>query len=91
MELIELYAALRCFNRIVVVLAEAQGLSQLPQLSFIKHGPPSTKTEKFGRWLADVTLGGGESLATYLIKEGYGLPWDGSSKRPVFNLKGECC
>jgi|GEM_PF-4944968 len=33
--------------------------------------------------------GGGESLATYLIKEGYGLPWDGSSKRPAFNLKGE--
>jgi hypothetical protein len=74
MELIELYAALPCLNRIVVVLAEAQGLSRLSQLSFLKLGRPSTKTEKFGRWLADVTLGGGESLATYLIKEGYGLP-----------------
>lgn len=48
----------------------------------------STKTEKFGRWLADVTLSSGESLAAYLIKEGYGLPWDGSGKRPVFDPAG---
>jgi endonuclease YncB( thermonuclease family) len=48
----------------------------------------SAKTEKFGRWLADVTLEGGESLALYLIKEGYGLPWDGSGKHPVFDVKG---
>jgi micrococcal nuclease len=48
----------------------------------------SAKTEKFGRWLADVTLEGGGALALYLIKEGYGLPWDGSGKRPVFDVKG---
>jgi endonuclease YncB( thermonuclease family) len=47
----------------------------------------STKTEKFGRWLADVTLSAGESLAAYLLKEGYALPWDGSGKRPVFDLE----
>lgn len=45
----------------------------------------STKTEKFGRSLADVILSPGESLGDNLIKEGYGLPWDGSGKRPVFD------
>jgi len=48
----------------------------------------STKTEKFGRWLADVTLSSGKSLAAYLVKEDYGVPWDGSGKRPVFDLEG---
>ena len=43
MELIELYVALPCFNRIVVVLAEAQELSRLSQLSFLKLGRPSAK------------------------------------------------
>lgn len=48
-----------------------------------------TKTEKFGRWFVpDVILSSGESLAAYLIKEGYGLPWDGSGKRPAFDPAG---
>jgi hypothetical protein len=44
MELIELCAALPCLNRIVVVPAEAQGLSRLSQLSFLKLGRPSTSS-----------------------------------------------
>lgn len=36
----------------------------------------SHKTEKYGRWLAEVTLENGTSLSEYLIQEGYGLPYD---------------
>jgi endonuclease YncB( thermonuclease family) len=45
----------------------------------------STKTEKFGRWLADVILEEYGSLTEYLIALGYGLPWDGKGKRPPFD------
>ena len=35
----------------------------------------SHKTEKFGRWLAEVTVNK-QILSDILIKQGYGLPWD---------------
>ena len=45
----------------------------------------STKTEKFGRWLADVTYQG-RSLSDLLVELGYGLPWNGRGTRPSFDL-----
>lgn len=47
----------------------------------------SHKTEKFGRWLADVIWEGGGSLSDLLIKQGYGLRYDGKSgqKYPSFD------
>ena len=46
----------------------------------------STKTEKFGRWLADVSREDGQTLSAYLIEQGYGLPWNGKGTRPGFDL-----
>ena len=46
----------------------------------------STKTEKFGRWLAEVALKDGSSLTEHLISLGYGLSWDGKGKKPKFSL-----
>lgn len=45
----------------------------------------SHKTEKFGRWLAEVAWNGG-TLAEFLIKEGYGVPYDNQrgEKNPSF-------
>lgn len=45
----------------------------------------SAKTEKFGRWLANVNWESG-SLSDYLMKQGYGLAWDGRGPRPSFDL-----
>lgn len=42
------------------------------------------KTEKFGRYLADVLVGEGkQSLAALLIEAGHAVAWDGKGSRPV--------
>lgn len=45
----------------------------------------SEKTEKFGRWLAEIAWSDGQSLSSYLISLGYGLIWNGKGKRPRFD------
>lgn len=45
----------------------------------------SYKGDKYGRWLADVTLLGGLSLVKLLLSGGWGLPWDGKGDRPFFS------
>ncbi len=45
----------------------------------------SEKTEKFGRWLAEIAWSDGQSLSGHLISLGYGLIWDGKGKRPRFD------
>ena len=47
----------------------------------------SVKTEKFGRWLAEISLKDGQDLSAYLIEMGYGFPWNGKGKRPSFDTK----
>lgn len=67
------------------VIAKAKLEELLPLESMITI--TSTKTEKFGRWLADLTLKNGSTITDYLIEQGYGLPWNGKGKRPPFDLK----
>jgi len=43
--------------------------------------PP--KAEKFGRWLADVTLPSGASISENLLATGHALAWDGKGTRPT--------
>lgn len=45
----------------------------------------SEKTEKFGRWLAEIPWTNGQTLSEFLIAEGYGLSWNGKGKRPQFD------
>lgn len=66
------------------IIAKAKLVELLPEGALITIA--STKTEKFGRWLADVTLENGRSLSDHLIALGYGLPWDGKGKKPPFSL-----
>lgn len=40
----------------------------------------STKTEKFGRWLAEVHNGRGQSLYTALLTAGHAVAYDGGSR-----------
>jgi endonuclease YncB( thermonuclease family) len=65
------------------IIAKAKLVELLPIDGFIII--TSTKTEKFGRWLADVKLENGRLLTELLIALGYGLPWDGKGKKPTFN------
>jgi len=46
----------------------------------------SQKTEKYGRWLAQVTWGD-STLSEYLIGEGYGIGYDNkrNEKNPTFD------
>ena len=71
-------------KRIWGVIAKAKLEELIPINSLITL--TSTKTEEFGRWLAEVTLKERGSLTEYLISLGYGLPWDGKGKRPVFEI-----
>lgn len=42
----------------------------------------SDQREKYGRYLVDVVVSGGD-LATALVAAGHAVPWDGKGKRPV--------
>ena len=44
----------------------------------------SKKTDKYGRWLADVEFKG-STLSEYLISLGYGVLWDGLGLNPKFD------
>ncbi len=44
----------------------------------------SRKTDKFGRWLAEIAWDD-SSLAAYLIELGHGVPWDGKGLNPKFD------
>lgn len=41
------------------------------------------KPDKYGRWLASFP---DRTFVLNLIKQGYGMPWDGQSPRPIFNF-----
>lgn len=45
----------------------------------------SKKTDKFGRWLAEIPWTNGQTLSELLIAEGLGLSWNGKGKRPLFD------
>ncbi len=45
----------------------------------------SKKTDKYGRWLADVEWTENQSLSRFLINQGYGLPWNGIGLSPKFD------
>jgi endonuclease YncB( thermonuclease family) len=44
--------------------------------------------EKFGRWLARVTLPGGVDLATAMIAAGHAVPYEGGARFRVLGLVG---
>ena len=47
----------------------------------------SKKTDKFGRWLADIQWTADQTLTQFLMAQGYGLPWhEGQGPRPKFDL-----
>jgi micrococcal nuclease len=75
---------IRGLEKSIGVMAKAKLTELLPINKLILL--TSTKTEKFGRWLADVTLEDNGLLTEYLITLGYGLPWDGKGKKPYFDL-----
>lgn len=43
------------------------------------------KGDSFGRWLCDMFLEDGTNVVDQLIREGYGVPWDGRGQRPSFD------
>ncbi len=45
----------------------------------------SKKTDKYGRWLAEIAWED-TSLGLYLIQLGYGVFWDGVGLNPKFDL-----
>lgn len=47
----------------------------------------TTKPDKYGRWLAEILYPIDETLNAHLIKQGYGLFWNGQSTRPVFDFR----
>lgn len=51
------------------------------QVTIQSSKPP--RTEKYGRWLADVTTEHGESVSELLLAAGHAKAWDGKGKRPV--------
>ncbi len=44
----------------------------------------TVERDKYGRWLSRVWLGDTE-LVPHLIREGWGVEWDGTGKRPKFH------
>jgi micrococcal nuclease len=63
------------------------------QLALAALVPPGTpvvvtthKAEKYGRWLADVSLDDGDSLAARLVRDGWVVEWDGRGQAPRFDV-----
>jgi len=70
-------------EREIGLIAKAKLEELLPLGKYITL--TSTKTEKFSRWLGEVILADGTTLSSYLISNGYGWPWNGKGKRPLFD------
>jgi micrococcal nuclease len=62
----------------------AQGWARmiLPIGAFVTIKTQKDKTEKYGRWLADIRLPDGQDYATMAISTGNAVPWDGTGQRP---------
>jgi len=56
--------------------------SILPIGAFLVIHTDKDKTEKYGRWLATVTLPDGADYAQLAITTGHAVAWDGTGPRP---------
>ena len=62
--------------------AFVEGLAP-PGTRLLAHShKPHRPEERYGRWLADVTLADGRSVADELVRNGVAVKWDGRGPRP---------
>lgn len=65
----------------VAALNFAKGLAPVGSLVTLKSHKPAGG-DKYGRYLADVTLADGRDYATLMVSLGHGKQWDGTGAKP---------
>lgn len=63
-------------------LAQGWARAVLPLGAFITIKTEKDKTEKYGRWLASITMPDGRDYAEMAIENGHAVAWDGTGTRP---------